>query len=84
MKLGNAVHESLPWVRTLHDVDAAWNQPSDRRQVDAVEDAGRGLGEDLRAGAKVAAVRTLDLTTLVSVKSLSVRLVGNESSVNTA
>jgi len=65
MKIGDPVHPDLPWVRQIHDLDEARAHRSAGRRLDAVRRAGERLGDDLREGPKVVAVRTLDVTDLV-------------------
>ncbi|MFW6051911.1 MAG: hypothetical protein ACODAU_12095 [Myxococcota bacterium] len=55
----------IPWVRALHDLDDAWAITSHGPQMKALRRAGESLGDGLREGPKVVAVRTLPLTTLL-------------------
>ena len=65
MLLREPVDPRLPWVRTLHDLDAARALTVAGPRGTALRRAGELLGEDLREGPKVAAVRTLSLSTLI-------------------
>src|SRR6185503_11345617 len=59
MKLGDPVDRRTPWIRKLHDLDQARSARSTGARQDAVEHAGRALGDRLRAGPNVVSVRTL-------------------------
>lgn len=60
MKLGDPIDgQRLPWVRRLHHLDEAWGIGSSGARMAAVCAAGRGLGDELRSGPRVAALRTL-------------------------
>ncbi|HMJ10286.1 MAG TPA: hypothetical protein VK524_02715 [Polyangiaceae bacterium] len=59
MKLGGPVDARLPWIRTLHDLDAARGTGATAPRERAVAEAGRRLGDALRSGPKVVSVRTL-------------------------
>jgi hypothetical protein len=65
MKLREPVDPRLPWIRTLHDLDEARAVGCAGPRGTALRRAGELLGEDLREGPKVAAVRTLSLSTLI-------------------
>lgn len=58
-KLGNPVDRRVPWIRILHDLDEARATPAVGPRQDAVERAGRELGDRLREGPKVVSVTTL-------------------------
>ena len=59
LRLGKAIDERLPWVRELHELDAARATHGAGLRQDAVERAGRSVGDRLREGPKVVSVRTL-------------------------
>jgi len=65
MKLGDAIHESLPWVRRVHHLDEARAVRSAGRRLEQVRRAALTLGDELREEPKVAAVRTLAVSDLV-------------------
>jgi glyoxylase-like metal-dependent hydrolase (beta-lactamase superfamily II) len=65
MRLGEPVDARLPWVRRLHNLDEAWNHGVSGPRLCALEQAGLRLGDALRAGPSVVAVRTLPLSTLL-------------------
>jgi glyoxylase-like metal-dependent hydrolase (beta-lactamase superfamily II) len=56
---GDPIDSRLPWVRPLHDLDAAWSTGSVGSRQRAVERAGVVLGDALRSGPRVVSVRTL-------------------------
>ncbi len=64
MRLGEPVDPRLPWIRKLHDLDAAWAVSSAGPRLEAVRLAAERLGDSFRAGPKVSAVRTLPITNL--------------------
>ncbi|MFT3924837.1 MAG: hypothetical protein QM778_20045 [Myxococcales bacterium] len=65
MRLGEPIDPRLPWVRRLHNLDSAWNHGVSGPRLSALEQAGLRLGDALRAGPSVVAVRTLPLSTLL-------------------
>jgi glyoxylase-like metal-dependent hydrolase (beta-lactamase superfamily II) len=60
LRPGAAIDRRLPWVRKLHGLDAAWAESTAGGRHAALLKAGRALGEDLRAGPRVRAVRSFD------------------------
>ncbi len=64
MRLGDPIDPRLPWVRKLHNLDQAHSHSVHGVRLAALERAGVRLGDALRAGPSVVAVRTLPLTTL--------------------
>lgn len=58
-KLGDSLDSRLPWIKKVHDLDAARASHGVGLRQDAVERAGRVLGDRLREGPKVVSVRTL-------------------------
>jgi glyoxylase-like metal-dependent hydrolase (beta-lactamase superfamily II) len=65
MKLGDPFDDRIPWIRRVHDLDDARASISPGARVEAIRGAGRALGDELRAGARVHAVKTLPITPLV-------------------
>jgi hypothetical protein len=65
MRLGESVDARIPWVRLVHDLDGARAMRSPGPKLRAIRRAAEGLGDALRAGPQVVAVRTLPLTTLL-------------------
>lgn len=65
MKIGDPVHDDLPWLRVLHDLDEARAVRSPGPKLDAVRRAAERLGDDLRAGPKVLSVRTIPVSELI-------------------
>ncbi|MCA9577690.1 MAG: hypothetical protein R3B40_13450 [Polyangiales bacterium] len=65
LTLGDAVDARVPWVRVLHDLEEARALTSPGAQLRALRYAGEALGDALRTGPRVGAVRTLPLTTLL-------------------
>lgn len=59
LRLGDSIDPRAPWIRKLHDLDAARASKGTGLRQDAVERAGRALGDSLREGPKVVSVRTL-------------------------
>jgi hypothetical protein len=59
MQVGEPVDPRLPWIRKLHDLDGARALSGAGLRQEAVERAGRVLGDRLRSGPKVVSVRTL-------------------------
>jgi glyoxylase-like metal-dependent hydrolase (beta-lactamase superfamily II) len=59
LQLGEPVDRRLPWIRALHDLDAARSATTTALRQREVERAGVALGDQLRSGPKVVAVRTL-------------------------
>lgn len=65
MKLGEPVDARVPWVRRILDLDEARAHTLAGVKVDALRRAGLLLGDALREGPRVAALRTLPITTLL-------------------
>jgi hypothetical protein len=65
MKLGEPVHPELPWARTIHALDAARSIGSAGARLLEVRRAAERLGDELRAGPKVVAVRTIPVSDLI-------------------
>ena len=65
LSLGESVDARVPWVRALHDLDAARSIRSPGPKLRALRHAGEALGDSLRQGPRVSAVRTLPQTTLL-------------------
>jgi hypothetical protein len=61
MKIGEPVDRRIPWVRHIHDLDDARAVARSGPQCKALRIAGESLGDELRSGPKVVAVRTLPL-----------------------
>jgi glyoxylase-like metal-dependent hydrolase (beta-lactamase superfamily II) len=59
LKIGEPVSPRLPWIRALHDLDAAWQTGSSGARQREVERAGKHVGDALRQGPQVVSVRTL-------------------------
>jgi glyoxylase-like metal-dependent hydrolase (beta-lactamase superfamily II) len=59
MKVGAPIDARVPFIRALHDLDAAWQTSVSGPRQRAVEAAGKALGDALREGPRVVAVRTL-------------------------
>jgi glyoxylase-like metal-dependent hydrolase (beta-lactamase superfamily II) len=62
LPLGDVLDHRLPWIRKLHELDRARASHGAGLRQDAVERAGRSLGDRLREGPKVVSVRTLPTT----------------------
>ena len=65
MKTGEPIDRRIPWVRRLHQLDEARSLRSAGVQLKALRGAAKELGDALRAGPKVEAVKTIPLTTLL-------------------
>jgi hypothetical protein len=65
MQIGEPIDRRIPWVRQVLDLQQGREIRSPGPKLKALRKRGRGLGDDLRAGPKVVAVRTLPLTTLL-------------------
>ncbi|MAT26865.1 MAG: hypothetical protein CMN29_18260 [Sandaracinus sp.] len=65
MRVGEPIDARIPWVRAIHDLDEARSLPTSGPRMREYRRLGRMLGDALREGPRVAAVRTLDLTTLL-------------------
>lgn len=65
MKLGDPIHESIPWVRRVHHLDEARGERSAGRRLEAIRREALRLGDELREQPKVVAVRTLPVSDLV-------------------
>jgi glyoxylase-like metal-dependent hydrolase (beta-lactamase superfamily II) len=59
LKLGEPISPLVSWIRTLHDLDAAWQVGASGPRQRAVEHAGKAVGDALRAAPQVVSVRTL-------------------------
>lgn len=57
--LGEPIDARVPFIRTIHALDAAWQTGASGPRQRAVEAAGKALGDALRAGPRVVSVRTL-------------------------
>jgi len=60
MKIGEPCDPRLPWIREIHDLEAARSQSVPGRRLEALRKAGRALGDDLRASSRVVGVKTLN------------------------
>ncbi|MEM1414565.1 MAG: hypothetical protein AAGH15_06685 [Myxococcota bacterium] len=65
MRIGEPIDPRLPFVRRLHDLDDARAIGAGGPKLRAIRDGATRLGDALRDGPRVQAVRTLPLTTLV-------------------
>ena len=65
MKIGEPFDERLPWIRRLHDLDEARGVGAPAPRIEALRAGGRALGDGLRAGARVRAVKTLPVSPLI-------------------
>ena len=65
MQLGEPVDPRVPWVRALSDLDDARRLTTASARLVAYRRLGRQLGDELRDGPRVQAVRTIPLSTLV-------------------
>jgi hypothetical protein len=59
LSLGEPVSPRLPWIRKLHDLDAAWSTGTSAARQRQVERAGKRVGDALRESPRVVSVRTL-------------------------
>jgi len=59
MHIGEPVDPRVPWIRALHDLDAAWSVGAVGAREREVAAAGRRLGDTLRCEPRVLSVRTL-------------------------
>ncbi len=64
MRVGEPVDPRLAWIRTLTQLEAARAECLPGRRVRALGEAGRALGDELRANGRVLGVKTLDNATL--------------------
>lgn len=64
LQLGEPVDSRVPWIRTLHALDDAWDVSTPGPRLESLRKAGRQLGDSLRSGARVVAVKTLNNATL--------------------
>ncbi|MFT3925675.1 MAG: hypothetical protein QM778_24250 [Myxococcales bacterium] len=62
LQLSSPVDARLPWVRTVGALESARAVSSPAARQRALEQAGRKLGDALRSGSRVVAVRTLPTT----------------------
>ncbi|MCB9598175.1 MAG: hypothetical protein H6719_36010 [Sandaracinaceae bacterium] len=65
MKLGEPVHPDLSWVRAIHALDDARAIGAAGPRLRAVRQAAERLGDALRDGPEVVAVRTLPVSDLI-------------------
>lgn len=65
LHLGEPVDSRVPFIRKLHDLDEARQHTVSGVRFKAYRRSGERLGDDLRAGDRVLAVRTLPLQTLL-------------------
>lgn len=65
MQLGDPIHESLRWVRRIHHLDDARAVRSAGVRLEEVRRAAGRLGDELRDGPKVVAVRTFTVSDLI-------------------
>ncbi len=65
MKLGDPVHPDIPWARKIHHLEAARATRSAGRRLIDVRRAAEKLGDELRTGPKVVAVRTIPISDLI-------------------
>lgn len=63
--LGDPVHPELPWIRKLHALDEARAVGAAGPRLRAIRAAAERLGDALRDGPKVVAVRTLPVSDLI-------------------
>jgi hypothetical protein len=79
LMLGEPVDARLPWIRKLHNLDAAWGESVAGNRLKALEQAGRALGEVLRERPQVVAARTFD----TSAAPYPIRFAFNGAVLNT-
>ncbi|MDH3726939.1 MAG: hypothetical protein OER77_05365 [Myxococcales bacterium] len=65
MRTGEPVDRRVPWVREVSDLTEARAIRSPGPQLKELRKGAKALGDELRAGPKVVAVKTLHLTTLL-------------------
>ena len=65
MKIGEPVDSRIPWVRALRDLEEARAVRGAGPRGQALRRHGELLGEELRDGPRVVAVKTLSLSTLI-------------------
>ncbi len=65
MQLGDPISRDVPWVRAIHHLDEARSIRSAGRRLEEVRRAAERLGDELRDGPKVIAVRTIPVSDLV-------------------
>lgn len=65
MQLGDPIDGEIPWVRRVHGFDEARSIRSAGRRLDAVRRAAERMGDELRDGPKVIAVRTIPVSDLI-------------------
>lgn len=65
MKLSEPIDRRIPWVRKLDNLEEARAVRSPGPKLDMMRAEAKKLGDELRSGPKVVAVKTLDLTTLL-------------------
>ena len=64
MKRGEPVDRRIPWIRKIHQLDEARAIGTPAPRIAALARAGRALGDELRSGTRVRAVKTLEAATL--------------------
>ena len=67
LSIGEPIDPRVPFVRTLHDLDAAWQVGASGPRQRAVESAGKRVGDALREGPEVVSVRTLPTSASAAV-----------------
>jgi hypothetical protein len=65
MQKKEPVDRRLPWVRKIHDLDGPRAEGTSSARLKAVRAAAERLGDAMRSGPRVLAVRTFPLTTLL-------------------
>ena len=65
MNLTDPIHPDLPWVRRVADLDEARGIRSAGPRLDAIRRGAERLGDALREGPRVAAVRTIEVSDLI-------------------
>ena len=65
MKLTQPIDERLRWIHSLHDLDDARSVGLPGARIDALMRAGRSLGDELKSGPRVRAVKTFTITPLI-------------------
>src|SRR5215813_9041461 len=65
MKVGEPIDPRVPWIRKLNDLKDARAVRSAGLKLEAMRRSAHALGDRMRSGPKVIAVKTLPLTTLI-------------------
>jgi len=65
MRIGEPIDRRIPWVRQLMDLKEARGLRSPGPKLKELRRGAKTLGDELRAGPRIVAVRTLPLTTLL-------------------